>query len=488
MITQFSFLPSDVKCLVFYYSREFLNAETRFSPVHQISSIKILILIQSVCKEWCKLAREPCIWQGIAEEMNIPLNVSISLQTTCNDSTYAKVIFAIREHFCQKYRDRYSSFGNKVSQVFHNLLSSTETEKDNKTIEVHSNPFDSFKKKFTNLSKPETMEKEFEKLRGEIQKNPEPLLIQSVEDNNFIDFRDFFEKNRDYVVPEKIVKKIFMEKEVSFILCLLDQSSVDLLTYDSNVIFNFLRDPPLLVIDSFDTILNHPKMIIYLTEKFPNKGKLFNEFLFFTRRNIALSKCLWRHFVDPSPNKKIVDLISNLIEKNGGPEQCATRLLCISFMGYAVRPAKQDLIKEFLLDKIDPVWGFTVSRDPDLNNFPIDIHLLLPSWDLIGKNVNVFGESGLTPLMILCSWNDVEGVKILIKFGGDLELASENKCTPLYYACEAGAEDVVKFLLEIGVNVNLFDENGRNIFLKAAKKNEKILSLLAPFVQGHDVS
>lgn len=479
MINNFSFLPSEVKGLVFNYTRDILDAEKKISPVHQIQSLRILIRIQSVCKEWFKLSRESSLWQGIAVELNISLNASISLKSTSNDSSYEKVILAIQDSFCQKYENRYSSPGDKISHVFNNLLSLTDKKKVDKPPEAPLNPFDSFKKISALLSKPETLDEKFEKLRVKIQKNPEPLFIQSIEDHNFIDFKAFFEKNPDYMVPEKMVKMIFMAKEVPFILFFLDQPSVNLLTYNSSVIFDFLKDTAVVSIESLDAVLQHPKMTTYLTENYADKGKLFNEFLFFEHRKEALLRCLWL-FVLQKPDNKIIDIISNLLEKSVGSAIHAILLLTTITIACSHIPANQDVIKKTLLNKIDPVWGFTWSQISSFSSLftQIGVATSVPFWDLTGKNVNIRGREGLTPLTVLCSCNAVEAVIVLITLGGDIEAQCESNRTPLYYACKGGAVDVVKLLLKNGVNTKLY-ENGHNIFLKAAQNNPEILSLLA---------
>ena len=94
-------------------------------------------------------------------------------------------------------------------------------------------------------------------------------------------------------------------------------------------------------------------------------------------------------------------------------------------------------------------------------NNPIDL-----SWEMAGcspvnttlkgTNPNIANNSGVSPLWIATSKNNIEIMKLLITYGADLNRADGHKgATPLFIACEKGNKCAVDLLLAADADVNL---------------------------------
>ena len=107
------------------------------------------------------------------------------------------------------------------------------------------------------------------------------------------------------------------------------------------------------------------------------------------------------------------------------------------------------------------------------NNKPAVVQFLCESK----ANVNVYGINKWTPLTVAADRGSVEIVKILLKYGTnvDLELRDDiddfYRKTPLYHAAKEGHPDIVELLCKAGADVDANQGTGFDIF-KAAKKPE----------------
>jgi|ERR1700733_2915153 len=78
-----------------------------------------------------------------------------------------------------------------------------------------------------------------------------------------------------------------------------------------------------------------------------------------------------------------------------------------------------------------------------------------------GADINFEDKDGFTSLLVACSKNCPEIVKLLIGRGADVNLADKNGWTPLYAACCHGYLEIVKKLIEHEADVNLACDDGR---------------------------
>lgn len=88
----------------------------------------------------------------------------------------------------------------------------------------------------------------------------------------------------------------------------------------------------------------------------------------------------------------------------------------------------------------------------------------------------------LTPKKLLfksIEYNYLNGVKIALEKGVDINAHDEYGWDSLLIASRNGYEEIVEFLLKNGANVNLKNNNGFNTLLYAAKfKNKEIVELI----------
>ena len=78
-----------------------------------------------------------------------------------------------------------------------------------------------------------------------------------------------------------------------------------------------------------------------------------------------------------------------------------------------------------------------------------------------GANVNVRDGRGVTPLVLACNLNFVEGVEALIKAGARIDDTNGSGETPLITAVHNRNVPLVRILLQAGANPDRADNSGR---------------------------
>ncbi|XP_052785160.1 serine/threonine-protein kinase TNNI3K-like [Mya arenaria] len=87
-------------------------------------------------------------------------------------------------------------------------------------------------------------------------------------------------------------------------------------------------------------------------------------------------------------------------------------------------------------------------------------------------NVNVTGGNGETPLMLAVTHGHTDAVKLLHKYGADINVRDMTGCSPIYRALQRGWEEIADFLLDNKCDVNTTTANGMTCFFAAAHSNK----------------
>ena len=88
------------------------------------------------------------------------------------------------------------------------------------------------------------------------------------------------------------------------------------------------------------------------------------------------------------------------------------------------------------------------------------------------------GEN-ITPLILACTYSNIEVVNTLIRYGADVNLVNAFGETPLLHAVWNCKDDIVDVLIENQANVNKIDVYGRSpLYYACQKGNEKIVEIL----------
>jgi ankyrin repeat protein len=82
---------------------------------------------------------------------------------------------------------------------------------------------------------------------------------------------------------------------------------------------------------------------------------------------------------------------------------------------------------------------------------------------LINQKVNLELNSGTTPLIIACCYNNYEIVIELLNAGANINFRDEDGRTPLFYAKLRNNQELVDLLIDEGASINLVDNYGINI-------------------------
>src|SRR5262249_33686410 len=77
-----------------------------------------------------------------------------------------------------------------------------------------------------------------------------------------------------------------------------------------------------------------------------------------------------------------------------------------------------------------------------------------------GADANAPRVDGVTPLLWVAHWNDLESADLLIKARADVNAADDHGITALAMAAENGSAAMVEKLLKAGANPNRAQESG----------------------------
>jgi len=101
-----------------------------------------------------------------------------------------------------------------------------------------------------------------------------------------------------------------------------------------------------------------------------------------------------------------------------------------------------------------------------------------------GGNVTPFtrGTTGDTPLHVVCSWGDLEAVRLLLDAGAEVNAVGDIGRTPLFCVLASGNVDIVRALIAAGADLTHRDEFGDRALDVAllAGKSHAISELLTP--------
>lgn len=112
----------------------------------------------------------------------------------------------------------------------------------------------------------------------------------------------------------------------------------------------------------------------------------------------------------------------------------------------------------------------------------LDIVRLLIKY---GANINAKTYNRETPLHIAVYEGHWDVAKLLIDHGADVNARNNNGSTPLHIAAERGFLDIVQLLLEKGADPNILDSKARTPANLAAKKGyENVVALLKEYMEG----
>jgi ankyrin repeat protein len=96
----------------------------------------------------------------------------------------------------------------------------------------------------------------------------------------------------------------------------------------------------------------------------------------------------------------------------------------------------------------------------------------LESLILSGTNVNAKDDSGRTALFRAVSAEQIESIKVLLKYGADINAQAGNGETPLCNAITAKSASLLTFLIEQKADVNIPDERGQTPIYLALRSVE----------------
>ncbi|KAI9339406.1 ankyrin repeat-containing domain protein [Obelidium mucronatum] len=101
---------------------------------------------------------------------------------------------------------------------------------------------------------------------------------------------------------------------------------------------------------------------------------------------------------------------------------------------------------------------------------------------LTHKNVNLYDQSGYTPLHYAARQGQLDCVKVLVEFGADVDMRTRGLgTTSLMRAVIGGWEDVVVYLITAGCDVDTRDSEGRDarsLVPQDQENRDRLLALL----------
>ena len=85
-----------------------------------------------------------------------------------------------------------------------------------------------------------------------------------------------------------------------------------------------------------------------------------------------------------------------------------------------------------------------------------------------------------TVLHTVCSWGDIDAVKILVAAGADINAKGDQGATPLFNAVISENSEVVSFLLKSGADPKITNDYKRNVleYAKNVKSPPSIVAIL----------
>ncbi|MEQ1496001.1 MAG: ankyrin repeat domain-containing protein [Novosphingobium sp.] len=131
----------------------------------------------------------------------------------------------------------------------------------------------------------------------------------------------------------------------------------------------------------------------------------------------------------------------------------------------AVKKKEGETVTE-MLDKGSP----NLINTRDLTSGESALHLVTQRRDLTwmqfliakGANVNNRDTRGVTPLVIACNLNFVEGAELLIKSGARVDESNNSGETPLITAVHNRNLPLIRLLLQAGADPDRADNSGRS--------------------------
>ena len=115
------------------------------------------------------------------------------------------------------------------------------------------------------------------------------------------------------------------------------------------------------------------------------------------------------------------------------------------------------------------------------------IRLLKKDKKLANKSISIPSNSGgettgFTLLMNAATNADIEIVKLLVKYGADVNKVDSKKRTPLRMAADRGALDIVDFLISKKAKINVQDDTGVTpLFMAAYSGNADVVNLFIKY-------
>ena len=137
---------------------------------------------------------------------------------------------------------------------------------------------------------------------------------------------------------------------------------------------------------------------------------------------------------------------------------------------------------EWLINKGCAIESLNTSNESLINHAinQNNVNFLLFILNKNRSNINKISLKGFSPLMLACSENKKEAIKILVEFGCDINIQNQYLNTALIIAIAKSDYDVVSFLIENGADLSLANNDGDTALIISAKyrKLESLICLL----------
>jgi len=98
--------------------------------------------------------------------------------------------------------------------------------------------------------------------------------------------------------------------------------------------------------------------------------------------------------------------------------------------------------------------------------------------DVIPIGVNSRTSEGDSPLHIVAGWGDVEGAKLLIAAGADVNAIGDMSQTPLHVSLREGNEELVRLLMSAGARIDIRSEFNMTPLEKAQRMGQEYVEWL----------